>query len=116
LAFQQDLFARDAKTPTVVNVASKAYRNLTLYEPGQYQLKLTYYNTQQTLANWTVHEPAKKRCAKNVILFIGDGMPQSAITAARLIGHKQINGKYQSRMQLDNMDQVGLQMTHSIDR
>ncbi|KAJ9126780.1 hypothetical protein QFC24_001812 [Naganishia onofrii] len=111
----EDLFARDAKTPTVVNVASKAYRNLTLYEPGQYQLKLSYYNTQQTLANWTVHEPAKKRCAKNVILFIGDGMPQSAITAARLIGHKQVNGKYKSTMQLDNMDHVGLQMTHSID-
>ena len=33
---------------------------------------------------------------KNVILFIGDGMPQSAITAARLLAHKQINGKYQS--------------------
>lgn len=112
----QDLFARDAKTPTVVNVASKAYRNLTLYEPGEYQLKLSYYNNQETLAKWTVHEPAKKRCAKNVILFIGDGMPQSAITAARLIGHKQINGKYQSKMQLDDMDHVGLQMTHSIDR
>jgi hypothetical protein len=89
---------------------------LTLYEPGEYQLKLSYYGNQETVAKWTVHEPAKKRCAKNVILFIGDGMPQSAITAARLIGHKQVNGKYQSKMQLDDMDHVGLQMTHSIDR
>lgn len=37
------------------------------------------------------------------------------ITAARLIAHKTINGKYQSHMQLDQMDALGLQMTHSID-
>ena len=29
------------------------------------------------------------------------------ITAARLIAHKSINGKYQSLMQLDQMDNLG---------
>ncbi len=93
-----------------------------------------------TVAQWKVHAPVAQQ-AKNVILFIGDGMPQSAvssrlatslgrsdrvltsfasipshqITAARLLGHKSINGKYQSTMQLDKMDTLGLQMTHSID-
>lgn len=37
------------------------------------------------------------------------------ITAARLIGHKSINGKYQSKMQLDQFPVLGHQMTHSID-
>jgi alkaline phosphatase len=36
-------------------------------------------------------------------------------TAARLIGHKQINGKYQSTMAMDKFPVVGHQMTHSID-
>lgn len=29
------------------------------------------------------------------------------ITAARLIAHKSINGKYQSLMQMDQMDNLG---------
>lgn len=37
------------------------------------------------------------------------------ITAARLIGHKSINGEYQSLMQMDQMEALGHQMTHSID-
>jgi hypothetical protein len=36
------------------------------------------------------------------------GMTQNMITAARLIAHKSINGKYQSLMQLDQMDNLGL--------
>lgn len=60
-------------------------------------------------------------------------MTQSMITAARLIAHKSINGRYQSLMQLDEMEALGQyvflasrsralclcsifsQMTHSID-
>ena len=37
------------------------------------------------------------------------------ITASRLIGHKSINGKYQSKMQLDKFPVLGHQMTHSLD-
>jgi hypothetical protein len=29
-----DLFARDAKKPSVVDVRAKAYRRVALYEPG----------------------------------------------------------------------------------
>ena len=34
-------------------------------------------------------------------------MTQAMITAARLIAHKSINGKYQSLMQMDQMDNLG---------
>lgn len=37
------------------------------------------------------------------------------ITAARLIGHKSINGKYQSKMAMDKFPVLGHQMTHSLD-
>ncbi|KAI7086553.1 alkaline phosphatase-like protein, partial [Hortaea werneckii] len=36
------------------------------------------------------------------------------ITAARLIAHKQINGRYQSLMQMDQFPVLGHQMTHSL--
>lgn len=42
-------------------------------------------------------------------------MTTNMITAARLLGHRSINGKYQSLMQLDKFPVLGHQMTHSID-
>ncbi|KAJ3472195.1 hypothetical protein NLG97_g11201 [Lecanicillium saksenae] len=68
-----------------------------------------------TTANWVVRDIAKERKAKNVIFFIGDGMTTNMITAARLLGHKSINGKYQSVLKMDQFPVLGHQMTHSLD-
>ncbi|KAF5564349.1 alkaline phosphatase [Fusarium phyllophilum] len=111
----EDLFAEDEDKPSVVNVASKVYRKIALYEPGTYTVTLNYYNGEKTTAEWTVRELQPKRKAKNVIFFIGDGMTTNMITAARLLGHKSINGKYQTLMKLDEFPVLGHQMTHSID-
>ncbi|KAI1145582.1 alkaline phosphatase [Nemania diffusa] len=114
-SWYEDLFAEDAGTPSVVNVAAKAYRRLAIYEPGTYVVELSYYGGKTTRAEWVVRPLATKKKAKNVILFIGDGMTTNMITAARLLGHKSINGKYQSLLQLDQFPVVGHQMTHSLD-
>ncbi|KAI0402007.1 alkaline phosphatase [Xylaria palmicola] len=114
-SWYEDLFAEDAGTPSVVNVAAKAYRRLALYEPGTYVVELSYYGGMKTRAEWVVRPLATKKRAKNVILFIGDGMTTNMITAARLLAHKSINGKYQSLLQLDKFPVVGHQMTHSLD-
>ncbi|KAF2440800.1 alkaline phosphatase-like protein [Karstenula rhodostoma CBS 690.94] len=114
-SYFEDFFARDAKTPSLVDVRSKAYRRLALYEPGEYTATLNYNNGSSTQATWLVRDLAEERKAKNIILFIGDGMTTNMITAARLIGHKTINGKYQTRMQMDKFPVLGHQMTHSID-
>ena len=111
----RDLFAVDAKTPTLVNVASKAYRRIALYEPGDYEAILTYNNGTKTVANWHVRDIEQVRKTKNVLFFIGDGMTTNMITAARLIAHKTVNGRYQSTLQLDKFPVLGHQMTHSID-
>ncbi|KAF6832359.1 alkaline phosphatase [Colletotrichum plurivorum] len=115
-SWNEDLFALDAGTPSVVNVASKAWRHLTLREPGNYTVEMSYYNgTKKTVAEWFVRPLAEEKKAKNVVLFIGDGMTTNMITAARLLGHKSVNGKYQSRMQMDEFPILGHQMTHSVD-
>ncbi|OAL33097.1 hypothetical protein AYO20_07579 [Fonsecaea nubica] len=112
----EDLFAQVAKTPSQVKVASKAWRNVALYEPGQYIATLKYRNgSQTTIANWTVRDISPQQRAKNVVMFIGDGMTTNMITAARLIGHQSINGKYQTKMAMDQFPMLGHQMTHSID-
>jgi hypothetical protein len=109
----EDLFAQDAHSPSVVRVTSKAYRRVALYEPGEYIATLTYYNGTKTVANWVVRPLSTQKKAKNVILFIGDGMTTNMITAARLIAHKSINGKYQTKMQMDQFPVLGHQMARS---
>lgn len=50
-----------------------------------------------------------------MIFFVGDGMATSMISAARLLAHKMVNGKYQTHMALDQAPALGSQMTHSLD-
>jgi cephalosporin-C deacetylase-like acetyl esterase len=55
----------------MVNVASKVYRKVALYEPGEYKATLTYYNGETTVAEWLVRPLSEYRKTKNVVLFIG---------------------------------------------
>ena len=75
-----DLFAKDAGTLTPVKVAGKAYRKIALYAPGEYTATLKYNNGSTTVAKWYVRDIKSTRRAKNVILFIGDGMTTNMIT------------------------------------
>ncbi|KAL8651065.1 MAG: hypothetical protein Q9226_004869 [Calogaya cf. arnoldii] len=111
----EDYFARDAGTPSLVNVASKIYRKVALYEPGDYTATLTYNNGTKSTASWLVRDLVQVKKTKNIVLFIGDGMTTNMISAARLIAHKTVNGRYQSRLQMDKFPVLGHQMTHSID-
>lgn len=77
----EDLYAEDAGTPALVNVASRVYRRLALYEPGAYTVTLHFYDGQTTTAEWLVRPLATEKKAKNVILFIGAWRPGRGRTA-----------------------------------
>lgn len=112
----EDLFAEDAKAPTPVNVVAKSYRNVQLHNPGRYKVKLTFNGGETQEATWEVRPiPDDCKKAKNLIFFVGDGMATSMISAARLLGHKMLNGRYQTKMTLDQAPAYGSQMTHSLD-
>ena len=98
-----------------MKVAAKAYRKVAIRTPGNYTATLTYNNGTKTVANWLVRDIPSTRKAKNLIIFIGDGMTTNMITAARLIAHKTVNGRYQSKMAMDKFPVLGHQMTHSLD-
>ena len=101
----EDLFAQDAETPSLVNVVSKAYRRVALFEPGEYEAVLSYNGTTET-AYWDVKDLSEVRKTKNVLLYIGDGMTTNMITAARLIAHETKNGRYLSKMAMDKFPVV----------
>lgn len=52
---------------------------------------------------------------KNVIFFLGDGMGQSPITAARLLSKGISEGKYHGLLEMDLMDYRGLVTTSGTD-
>lgn len=91
-SWYEDLFAQDAKTPSVVNVASKVYRRVALYEPGTYTVELKYYSGKTTTAKWTVRPLATKKKAKNVIFFIGVYL--SHTRAVRLLPRAGVGFRY----------------------
>ncbi|KAF9906878.1 hypothetical protein EC991_000242 [Linnemannia zychae] len=108
------LMEGDKSANTPVHVASTAWRQVQISEPGTYKVVLTYNNGKKTEAIWTVNA-AQKRKAKNVILFIGDGMTSAMITAARLISKPHTSGKYTKHMHMDQFPVLGHVMTQSLD-
>ena len=68
------MFAQDARTPSIVNVAAKAYRRVYLATPGIYTATLTYYGNETTVATWEVRDLETERKAKNVLFFIGGSL------------------------------------------
>ncbi|ODO05173.1 hypothetical protein L198_01862 [Cryptococcus wingfieldii CBS 7118] len=99
--YYEDLFAEEEEAVTPANVLLKSYRNIQLHNPGQYDVEICYNNGMITKASWEVLPLAQEKKAKNVIFFVGDGMAGSMLSAARLLGHKTINGKYQTKLKLD---------------
>ncbi|KAG0235817.1 hypothetical protein BGW42_004660 [Actinomortierella wolfii] len=104
----------DLSAASPVNVTATAWRQVQLKQSGDYQVVLRYNNGQTTKAMWHVRAATKRRQAKNVILFIGDGMTTSMISAARLMSRRRINGLYQSLLNLDQFPVLGHIMTHSL--
>ncbi|KXN68403.1 alkaline phosphatase-like protein, partial [Conidiobolus coronatus NRRL 28638] len=105
----------DKKALTNVNSASKIWRNISFDKPGKYQITLKYNNDKVHTLDWIVRAPSCKPVAKNAIFFIGDGMTANMITAARTASRAHTNGKYFSKLHLDNLDYVGQILTHSVD-
>ena len=67
-----------------------------------------------TKVNWTVRE-ATPRTAKNVVLFIGDGMALPMMAAARLVSRGMIHGKYKDTLFTEKLDNFGLVSPAGVD-
>lgn len=92
---------------------SLVWRDVTIFEPGVYTVEVTADGTIHT-ATWTVVAP-ENHGAKNVVLFIADGMSVPMITAARLMSRGITGGKYNSAFAMDTMEEVGLVHTSGLD-
>ncbi|QEL23857.1 alkaline phosphatase [Bosea sp. F3-2] len=81
---------------------------------GRYVVEATQGDNKATV-NWDVFATAQPRRAKNVILFIGDGMSVANRTAARILSKGWKEGKYDGELAMDDMPNMALISTSGTD-
>ena len=93
--------------------AAVTLRNVSIAKPGRYAVEAT--DGKQILrATWEVFGTGPRR-AKNVILFIGDGMTMANRTAARVLSKGIREGKYYGQLAFDDMPHMALIGTSGVD-
>jgi alkaline phosphatase len=107
------------KSPSVVEREDggdySAYwiRDTVLTRPGKYVVEATA-NGNTAQVTWEVFDtPAAT--AKNVILFIGDGMTITHRTAARILSKGLVEGRYGGELAIDDMPHMALVSTSGSD-
>jgi alkaline phosphatase len=88
-------------------------RDVSLTRPGRYAVVASDGRTSRTVS-WEVFATGPRK-AKNVILFIGDGMSAAHRTAARILSAGIIEGKYRGGLAMDSMPHMALVGTAGVD-
>ncbi|WP_293810916.1 alkaline phosphatase [uncultured Bosea sp.] len=81
---------------------------------GRYVVEATQGASKATV-NWEVFATNEPRKARNVILFIGDGMSVANRTAARLLSKGWEEGRYGGELAMDDMPSMALISTSGTD-
>lgn len=80
---------------------------------GQYVIEATQGSEKATV-NWTVYATPERK-AKNVILFVGDGLSVAHRTAARILSKGWEQGLYGGELAIDDMPNMALISTSGTD-
>jgi alkaline phosphatase len=107
------------KVPTVVehedggDYSAFWIRDTVLTKPGKYVVEATA-NDKSARVTWEVFD-TPPATAKNVILFIGDGMTIAHRTAARILSKGLVEGRYGGELAMDEMPYMALVSTSGSD-
>jgi alkaline phosphatase len=88
-------------------------RDVMLTQPGDYKVRVTD-GTQAREVAWTVYATGPRK-AKNVILFIGDGMSPAHRTAARILSKGIAEGRARGKLAIDDMPHMAMVATAGSD-
>src|SRR5262245_30439546 len=88
-------------------------RDVSLTRPGRYAVVANDGKASRTVS-WEVFATGPRK-ARNVILFIGDGMSAAHRTAARILTAGISEGKYHGGLAMDAMTNMGLVGTAGVD-
>ena len=88
-------------------------RDVSLEKPGNYVVRVSDGTHARDIA-WTVYETGRRQ-AKNVILFIGDGLSPAHRIAARILSRGIVQGKSPGKLAIDDMPHMALVATAGTD-
>ena len=88
-------------------------RDVTLAKPGSVAVEVSDGTGNRSVA-WTVYETGPRK-ARNVILFIGDGMSPAHRVAARILSKGISEGKSLGKLAIDDMPHMALVATAGSD-
>lgn len=107
------------RTSSASDTLVVTYPGLVYPEPGRYTVYARVTSRGATATSEVAHEVVVANVgsiqARNVIFFLGDGMGQPAITAARILSKSMTEGKYHGLLEMDQMEQRGLVSTSGVD-
>src|SRR5262249_51670053 len=95
------------------NASALVIRDVTVTTPGNYVVEASDGTTSQKVV-WDVYGTGPRK-AKNVILFIGDGMSVANRTAARILSKGIKEGRYYGALSIDDMPHMALIGTSGVD-
>ncbi|HEX2336383.1 MAG TPA: alkaline phosphatase [Hyphomicrobiaceae bacterium] len=88
-------------------------RDVYLSAAGPYEVTAAAGNVSQTV-RWEAFGTPERR-ARNVILFIGDGLSLAHRTAARVLSKGLVEGRYGAQLAIDDMPHMALVSTSGTD-
>ena len=88
-------------------------RDVAIEQPGAYEVMAAAGDKSQA-ARWDVFGTPARR-ARNVILFIGDGLSVAHRTAARILSKGLVEGRYGGELAIDDMPFMALVSTSGSD-
>jgi hypothetical protein len=88
-------------------------REVSLTQPGPYEVTAAAGDATHTV-KWEVFGTPQRR-ARNVILFIGDGLSMAHRTAARMLAKGMVEGRYGGELAIDDMPHMALVSTSGTD-
>src|SRR5262245_39467720 len=88
-------------------------RDVLLSTAGPYEVTAVAGNSSQTV-HWDAFSTPERR-ARNVILFIGDGLSMAHRTAARVLAKGLVEGRYGGELAIDDMPHMALVSTSGTD-
>ncbi|PJG85975.1 alkaline phosphatase [Conservatibacter flavescens] len=110
---------KEGNVEFVANEDGKAHsalwvRNTYLDNAGEFKVE-TEANGKKAEVTWQVYATPDVRKAKNVILFIGDGLSVAHRTGARILSKGIAEGKAHGKLAMDSLEHMGLIGTSSTD-
>jgi alkaline phosphatase len=91
------------------------WKGRSFMTPGTHTVVLAVNGSPKATLKWHVIAPPTRRLAKNVILFVGDGMNTGIITAARVLSRGIRHGATKGSLNMDTMERLGLLSTNGYD-